>query len=352
MTEPTNTADKPTDLRELARSLGIPCNTRGQPDLYKYVPNRRISRDEAKSLGLAMYWPGGGCRYGHDAAVWTSNQYRCVDCERSKHGLPPLYPRLKVGNHYEQPRRKPKDASAPIVMAPQPGKPPEPDPKDREFLMQYAELRDIQEAATACGTTAAQIISRRSHNTILDESMSKLEAELTIPRLVPESSAFEWNDQKRARLIEVYIDSGNLAIARDAIKCTPSQLWRELDSNLTFAGALGDARVRAAQVFEERAHAEALNGNDRLLPIVLKAERPDKYSEKLRLDIHTRYDRMSDEELREKTADLLAQCGLKVVPINATVFLDGKAIDDPSHTIIDAEPAEVLQLASPNAQAD
>ena len=70
------------DLREIARSLGVPCNTRAQPDLYRHVPNRRVSLEEAKALGLAMHWPGGGCRYGHDAAVWTSNPHRCVDCER------------------------------------------------------------------------------------------------------------------------------------------------------------------------------------------------------------------------------------------------------------------------------
>jgi hypothetical protein len=330
MQQTPNTAPDYSEPVDATAELGIQLSQRGQPALADHVPKRFVPLKEAQARGWSMFWDGRACRYGHQAARKVSNLRWCSDCERVKAGRTAIYPTSKAQSYYEQPRRKPRDASTPLVIQAPAPKPPEPDATDKAFLAKYAELRDIEAAAKVCGTTAAQIVSRRSHNALLDGAMTRIETDLTIPKLVPESPAFDWTDEKRERLLEVYVDSGNLAIARDAIKCTPSQLWRELDTNAPFASALEDARVRAAQVFEERAHAEALNGNDRLLPIVLKAERPDKYTEKLRLDVHTKYDRMTPNELNAELSRLfeeLADLGDAEFNVNVVRLFGGRVID-------------------------
>jgi hypothetical protein len=213
-------------------------------------------------------------------------------------------------------------------------KQPEPDSADKRFLDSYAQLRDLDAAARACGSTAANVVSRRSHNAVLDAAMTRLEADMQIPKLVPESPTFIWDDAKRARFVEAYIDSGSIAIARDAVKCTPSQLWREIDANAQFASALDDARVRATQVFEEIAHAQALKGNDRLLPLILKAERPDKYTERLSLDMNV--NNLSEEQINARLT---------------IMFMQFKKMLGPSATsnneAIDAEIIPPAQLAAP-----
>ena len=338
---------------DVLTELGLPTTQRGMPNFRDHVPKRFVTQEEAQARGWSMFWTGAACRYGHQAARKTANPNACSDCDREKRSQTPIYPRARNQQFYESPRRPPKVAPlavatpsipnaspAPIVVMQQPApapKPPEVDQTDRAFLTAYAELRDIEAAAIACGCTAAQINSRRSHAKPLDEAMSKLEAELAIPKYVPAPTDFEWDEDKRARLLEAYIDSGNLAIARDAIKCTPSNLWREIDVNPRFSAQLDAARVRAAQVFEEVAHAQALAGNDRLLPIVLRAERPDKYQEKSRLDIFNNdLNRLTDTQLNDRIFALLERApGITLVnatrPIDVTPGVtDGELIEAPA----------------------
>lgn len=338
---------------DIAAELGVPLTQRGQPDFANHVPRRLVSLDEAKARGWSRFWDSRACRYGHQASRKVANPASCSDCDREKAAQPPIYPRSRAQEFYTAPRRPPKVAplavvnpgapstpnaapAPPVLIMPAPvPKAPEPDATDKAFLTKYAELRDLEAAALACGVTAAQINSRRSHQKPLDESMTRLEAELAIPKYVPAPTDFEWDEDKRARLLEAYVDSGNLAIARDAIKCTPSQLWRELDANPKFSAQLDAARVRAAQVFEEVAHAQALAGNDRLLPIVLKAERPDKYTERQRLDVFSENSRLTDEQLNTRLFTLLERAGVTLVedarPIDVTPGVtDGELIDAPA----------------------
>lgn len=289
---------------DITAELGVQLTQRRHPNFADHVPKRLVSFEEAQARGWSMFVDGSDCRYGHRAGHWVSNRNRCSDCEREKAGKQPIYPKAKSGTHYEQPRTPRKDVAAPVVIAAP--KLPEPDASDKAFLASYAEHRDLDKAATAVGSTTALILSRRSHNKLLDEAMRRLETDLTIPRVVPAPSDFEWTDAIRGRLLEVYVDSGNLAIARDAVKCTPSQLWRELDANPDFSSRLDDARVRAAQVFEERAQAEALAGNDRLLPVILRAEKPEKYTEKLKLDMNVT-NKLTDDQLNVRLAQGLAR---------------------------------------------
>jgi hypothetical protein len=324
-----------TDLRELARRLGVPCNQKGQPDLYDHVPNQRVSVERAKEWGMSLCWPGGGCRYGHDSAVWVSNPRRCVSCDRLKKGLLDIYPTIKVGNHQKKPRAPGKDSGAPLVIAAP--KEPELDGPGKRFIDKYAELRNIHAAAKAVSTTPELITARRAHDKALDSAMARLENDLSIPALVPVAGEFEWSDEKRDRLVEAYVDSGNLSIGRAAIGVTPSQLWRELDRNPTFSSQLDKARVRAAQVFEERAHAEALNGNDKLLPVVLKAERPDKYNERLRVDV---------SQLPTDPKEITRQILELMLEFRQMGVLTARA------NVIEGEVVELAQLPAPDSSGD
>lgn len=341
---------------DVLKELGTPTTQRGMPNFRDHVPRRFVTLEEAQARGWSMFWTGAACRYGHQAARKTANPNACSDCDREKRGQPPIYPRARNQQFYESPRRAPKlapiaitappsTASTPtappapvVIMQPAPApKTPEVDQTDRAFLTKYAEMRDLEAAAVASGCTAAQINSRRSHQRPLDEAMTKLEAELAIPKFVPAPSEFEWDADKRARLLEAYIDSGNLAIARDAIKCTPSQLWRELDANPQFSAQLDAARERAAQVFEEEAHRQALAGNDRLIPLVLKAELPDKYQEKSRLEIRTDLSRLTEEQLNARLFALIARSpGIRLIE-------DGELIEGTATPALPAPEADPIE---------
>ena len=319
--------DKHSDPAEILRELGVPCTQRGQPDLRNHVPKRFIPLEEAQARGWSMFWTGASCRYGHQAARKTSNINSCSDCEREKAGQPAIYPKSKAQEFYEKPRRPAKDSAPILAAAPIPQ--PEVDPADKRLLDAYALHRDLEKAAAAVGTTPALINARRSHQQPLDAAMVKLEADLSIPRYVPVSPEFEWTDDKRARLLESYIDSGNLAVARDSIKCSPSQLWKELDVNPRFSGQLDAAHVRAVKVLEETAVKLALAGNDRLLPVILKAERPDKYTEKQRVDIFSDISRLSEEQLNTRLFALLERAdGIRLIDTATDAqILDGEIVE-------------------------
>jgi hypothetical protein len=287
---------------DVVLELGVPLGQRGgQPNLRDHVPKRFVPLAEAQARGWTSYWDGGACRYGHQASRQVTNVHLCSDCVRVKKGQTPIYPRSKAQEFNVIPAKDPAPGllpAAPVV--------PEPSPADKRLLASYATERDLDKAAAAVGSTPALVTGRRSHDTRLDAAMSKLETDLTIPKHVPAPVDFEWTDEKRARLIEAYVDAGNLEVGRAAIKCTPSQLWRHLDANSTFAEKLEDARPRAMQVFEERAHALAAAGNDKIIPLILKAERPDKYRDTLKLELSGN-NKLTDVQLDARLLQMLAK---------------------------------------------
>jgi hypothetical protein len=322
MPKPATTTFDPTDYCAKIKSR----NSVTYPDLVNSPALKAISRADAKALGWSAYVPFLPCRNGHVAPRFVAND-SCTDCWRVSKGKVPVHGKASDKKYYKARAEKPANGAPVIVQA------PEPDAKDKAFLGKYAEHRDIHLAATASGTTAALITSRRSHNKPLDDAMARLETDLTIPRLVPPSGEIEWTDEMRARLIEAYVDSGNLAVGRDAVGCTPSQLWREQDSNPTFAGQLDDARIRASEIIAEKASQMALAGNEKMATLILKAEKPEKYGDRMRLDMHrhTEYDKMSDADLEASFVRTLRQ-------MFAPALRHGWKLVSPSgHMLTDAE---------------
>ena len=298
----------PPQKVDVLAELGVPLNMQGNPDLLNHIPKRMVQKTEAVLNKWTWFYPCVPCRYGHVAARQTSNDRVCSDCLRVQGGKSAIYPKAShQGKFYPEPRRKAPSQQIVQVAAP---KPVEADPSDKRFLNQYAKLRDLDAAAAAVGSTAALMAARRSHNATLDAAMTRLEADLAIPKYQPPATEVEWTADKRAALLEKYIDSGNLVDAREAVKCTPSQLWRELDSNQEFAAALDAARPRAIAVVEEVAIRQALAGNDRLLQVILKAERPEKYTETARMTIYNDTTKLTDDQINSRLLALIERTGL------------------------------------------
>lgn len=129
-----------------------------------------------------------------------------------------------------------------------------------------------------------------------------------IRQLAPVALAFEWTAEKRAQLIEAWINTGDIASARDAIQVTPFEYSQELERNAEFAEDVAKAEPWANQILEERAIQLALAGNDRLLTKVLAAKFPNQYRESIKVDItQTAVSRLTDAEIAAKLAHYMAR---------------------------------------------
>lgn len=77
----------------------------------------------------------------------------------------------------------------------------------------------------------------------------------------------------------------NVSVAARAAKIGRSTAydWRRDDPE--FAAAWDDAEEEAVDALEMRARERALDSSDRMMEILLKAHRPDKYVDKLRSEV-------------------------------------------------------------------
>jgi hypothetical protein len=299
-----------------------PCKTKGgivQPDFVNNVPSRFVSREESEARGWSAYWDGSSCRIGHQAAKFISNSSMCTDCWRLKKGKPAIYPTAKHQEFYKPRAEKQAAGSAPLVVE---QKPLEPTAADKRFLEALAQLKDFEAAATSCGTTTALIHSRLAYNAVFKAAVVDLQTRLQIKHVIPASAAFEWTDAKRARLIEVYIDTGSLADARDAIGATPSQYFAEKKNNSRFADQIEEADPLAAKALEDIATQLALRGQDKLLIKLLTAKIPTEYSERLKLDVTNNYATLTDEQLNERLRHALIKAHRQKNSIIDAVFTD------------------------------
>jgi hypothetical protein len=299
-----------------------PLNTRQQPDLLNHRARRIVTREEALARGWSMFWDSQACRAGHQAARWTSNPARCSDCVRVKQN--------------EEPRRKEKDASAPIMIAAPTPAPLEPDARDRKFLEAYAKCRTVAGAAADTGTTPAYIESRRACSKVFADAMKALEEQLLIPRAVlPVPVDFAWTPEIERHLIRLWVDTGDLTVAQDNVGVTPSQYFERLEASPAFADAVERAKPLAAAALENRAHTLALAGQDRLLQKLLAAKMAEQYGDRVRVDLNvSRTDKLSDAELN---ARLLANIKTLLIGSRFKVIT-------PTGEILDAVDAEFTEV--------
>lgn len=81
-----------------------------------------------------------------------------------------------------------------------------------------------------------------------------------------------WTPEMRQRLIEAYVDTGDLLKAQEIVGVTPSQFNTEVDNNPEFSERVKAAKKHASNTLELRAIQEGLGGNDKLLSLILRKD--------------------------------------------------------------------------------
>lgn len=326
--EKPNTTTPPIDLAALGPTK---CAKGGRVvlDTYNHLPNRFISLEEAKALGLEHFYDGTPCRYSHVAPRYVVNPDQCVDCARIRRGKAPIGGSARNQSFYKERKPAATPAAAPVIVAPSAD--PEVDKADKPFLAAYAEFRDLTQAAQAVGTTSALVEARRACNAALDKAMTALEERLQIKRALPAPAAFEWTAEKERHLATIFVDTGDLAVARDSIGCTPSQYYQHLASSGSFADTIAQAEPLAARSFLERATSLGLAGNERLLQKLLQAHFPEQFSDRVKVDLNvSKLEKLSDDELNQQSmrraVKFITAAGYKLVRADAVV-IDGEAIE-------------------------
>jgi hypothetical protein len=84
-----------------------------------------------------------------------------------------------------------------------------------------------------------------------------------------------WTVEMRRRLVEAYVDTGDLLAAQQLVGVTPSQFNTEVDANPEFAELVKTAKKQAANTLELRAIQEGLGGNDKLMSLILRKDGDD-----------------------------------------------------------------------------
>lgn len=309
-----------------------PLNSDGFPDLMNYMPTRFVPKDEAEARGWPMFYQGDACRYGHRAPRYVSNPRQCVDCFRIKRGKAPLDAAPKQPE-YKRPYTQPNQP-APVVAV----KAAEPDRLEKTFLANYASVKDLDVAAQMSGMTGAQVLARLSWSSVFANAVSALEDRLGISHVVVDTGPYEWTDEKRERFLAVFVDTGDIATARDSIRVTPSEYFREVERNSNFSEAVDEATPLAVKALEEKATQLALSGNDKLLQKILTAKMPE-YREKLDLNVNDER-KLTDAQLDAQLARLVTRFRGRIIDSTARVIEPVGQITAPDHVERDRAPRE------------
>lgn len=282
-----------------------PVTSEGKPDMYNYMPTRFVPIEEAKARGWPLYYDGTICRYGHVAPHYVSNTRLCVDCKRLREGKAEIGGKAQA-EWKKPPRKQPESPpSTPGIPVAALAKALEPDRQEKAFIEAYAACRSFDGAALAINVAPSVMQGRLAWSAPFKQAVADLEARLGIRPTPPAPLIFVWDADKRARLIEVLVDTGDMATARDAIRVTPSQFYKEVERNQQFASDLEAAMPLAAKALEERATQLALAGNDKLLTKILSAKLPE-YREHVKVDLNVT-EKLTDDQLNNRLARLFAK---------------------------------------------
>jgi hypothetical protein len=339
---PLEISAEPRELEPCDPKTIAPLNGDGFPDMMNYMPTRLVPKDEAIARGWPMFYQAEACRYGHTAPRYVSNPRQCVDCFRLKRGkatltAAPAQPEYK--RPYAQRAAAPETGAAPPAVA----RPAEPDRTEKMFLGAYAELKDLDVAALRAGVTGAQILARLSWSPVFAAAVKALEDKLGMVYVTRETGPFEWTPEKRTRLLEVWVDTGDLATARDSIRVTPSEYFREIERNPEFSTAIEEATPLAVQALEDKATQLALSGNDKLLQKLLTVKKPE-YREKLDLNVNDER-KLTDAQLDTQLTRLVTKFRGRIIDAEYTELEPVRQIAAPDHVEGNRAPRE----AEPNS---
>lgn len=281
------------DIRKIA-----PINKAGGPDLYNHLPTRMVPQEEAKYRKWGYFFQATPCRYGHVAPRYTSNPRQCVDCMRLKAGKGTMGERTGIDS--KSFNRRTKGGASGIIVNVE--KPVQVDAWEKKFLESYAYHKDFKSACEAINLDESKILARISYSAAFKLAFESLEERLGIKR-VNSSEGFIWTKEKHDKLIEVYINTGDLATARDSIGVTPFEYFQELARNTLFSQRLKEADPLAHLALEERAIQLALAGNDKLLTKVLSVKKPE-YRENIKVDMNVT-EKLNDRQLEARLLRLV-----------------------------------------------
>jgi hypothetical protein len=311
----------------------------GKPDTYNYLPTRFISEAEAKFRHWKHFYVGDVCEHGHKAPRYISNPRQCVDCHRLRERRPTIGGKgnaeytSKITPYSE--RKSKREAG--IIVPVQP-RPLEPDAREKRFLVEYARLRDFNVAANFMGVDPAIFRAALSYSKVFLDAVNSLEDQLGLSRSFSVNEEFEWDDDKRRILVQMYVNTGDLGLARDAIQVSNSAYQAELQENADFAQQMDEAEPLAARVMEEVAVRRARNGDGKLLERWLTANMADKYGQKLKVDMNVT-EKMTDAQVNARLLGGLHQL--------AELFRSGILAPAVSTAI----PVEFTEVAGTDASA-
>jgi len=268
-----------------------------------------MNRPEARAQGLKFYWTGTPCNKGHHAKRRTLNAV-CDAC---------LYlAGISQANKDKAERaaeRQEKIARGDLGRhtVPRKSTPAEEDALRERVLSVYSETGSLEKAAQAVNLTPTELNVRIARNVTLATQIYSLEKRLRATKEQEETKytpkRIVWDAEKYDLFIRAYVDTGNIAAARDAVGASASDYFDELNTNSDFADRVKDAHPKAAQALEEKAIQLALLGNDKLLGVVLKAKLPE-YKDKIQIEqTNTTYLKLPDTQLNKRIADLLNKYG-------------------------------------------
>jgi len=295
-----------------------PINRAGGPDLYNHMPTRMVPVEEAKFRGWGYCFSATPCRYGHVAPRYTSNPRKCVDCTRLKAGKGTIGERTGIDN--KTGKKGTGNASGVIVNV---QKPAQVDAWERRFLEAYAYHKNFKAACEAISIEESKIEARLSYSGSFRTAYEALEERLGVKK-VNSSEGFIWTKEKHDKIIEVYINTGDLATARDSIGVTPFEYFQELARNSVFSERLKEADPLAHLALEERAIQLALAGNDKLLTKVLSVKKPE-YRENIKVDMNVT-EKLDDRQLQARLSRLLNKLRPDVIEVECTPVTETRAI--------------------------
>lgn len=121
----------------------------------------------------------------------------------------------------------------------------------------------------------------------------------------------------RAKFLATLAETCNVteACRAAAIGRTAAYAWRDDDPD--FAQAWANAEEEAVDALEQVARKRAIDSSDRMMEILLKAHRPEKYVERYRAELTGKdggpveYRNLSEDEINARLAKLFESHGLQ-----------------------------------------
>lgn len=272
-----------------------PINSRNSPDLYNHMPTRLIPLEEAKYRKWGYFFQSTPCRYGHVAPRYTTNHRLCVDCVRLKKGKTSIGEKTGL-DHRNFNHTGNKGVTVRVEKA------ETVDAWERRFLEAYAYHKEFHTACEAANTVESKVESRIAYSAPFRKAYEALEERLGIKK-VNNSDGYIWTQAKYDKFIEVYINTGLTASARDSIGVTPFEYYQELGRSQSFSDRVKEADPLAYLALEERAMQLALAGDNKTLALVLGVKKPE-YKPTTKIDVNVT-EKLDDRQLNARLFRLL-----------------------------------------------